>query len=225
MNPVTVLIVAVVCVAVGFLVGILINTLKGDRETPAAPVQTVAQPPAAVTTQVEIARFFRDRPGEPILVEMEGKTYGNSLELDTPQREILEDLVIEVRNFLGQLSVFSNTEPESTGYGGGLYREQKPAFSTSAYASGPSPFTLDQPALAAAPVQAKSIVGQIDDILQDKLSGTKYANEGIRLSESPTKGAVVMIGRTAYPGIDEIPDEEVKEMIRQSVTEWETRAK
>ena len=225
MNPVTVLIVAVVCVAVGFLVGILVNTLKGDRETPEAPAKTVTQPPAPTTTQVEIARFFRDRPGEPILVEMEGKTYGNSLELDTPQREILEDLVIEVRNFLGQLSVFSNAGSDSSGYGGASYMESKPAFSTPVYAPASPALVLDQPAPAAAPVQAKSIVGQIDDILQEKLSRTKHANEGIRLSESPTKGAVVMIGRTAYPGIDEIPDEEVKELIRQSVAEWETRAK
>jgi len=222
MDPVILLVVALVCAAVGFLIGILLNTLRGEREPSESQPEVAPKPPS---TQVEVARFFRDRPGEPIQVEMEGKTFGNSIELNTPQREILEDLIIEVRNFLGQPTAFTSSGYGSAGGSGYTdhYAEAKPAFSTADYTPAAAPAAPAAPAIPAARV--KSIVGQIDDILQDKLSLTGHANEGIRLTESPNQGAVVMIGRNVYPSVDDIPDPEIKELIHQSVIEWERQAK
>jgi len=67
----------------------------------------------------------------------------------------------------------------------------------------------------------KSIVEQIDEILQDKLMTSPLRNRGIRLMELPAKGMVVFVGLERFENIGEIPDEDIQDIIRESVAEWE----
>jgi hypothetical protein len=69
-----------------------------------------------------------------------------------------------------------------------------------------------------------SIVMQINDILQEKLVASDMANKGVFLMELPSKDLVVMVGLTQYPGIDAVPDPEIRKLIRESVAEWESRS-
>jgi hypothetical protein len=69
-----------------------------------------------------------------------------------------------------------------------------------------------------------SIVMQINDILQEKLAASDMANKGVFLMELPSKDLVVMVGLTQYPGIDAVPDPEIRKLIRESVAEWESRS-
>lgn len=70
---------------------------------------------------------------------------------------------------------------------------------------------------------AKSIAAQIDEILQEKLAGSEMQNRAIRLMEIPGKGMVVMVGLEQYQGVSEVPDPEIRELIKASVGEWERR--
>jgi uncharacterized protein (DUF2147 family) len=74
------------------------------------------------------------------------------------------------------------------------------------------------------PPAPKSIVRQIDDVLQKRLAGTATGTRNIRLSESVTGGVEVWVGLQRYTGIDEVPDPEVVAAIRAAISEWETRA-
>jgi hypothetical protein len=49
------------------------------------------------------------------------------------------------------------------------------------------------------------------------------AQRGVRLLELPNKGMVVMVGLEQYSGVDEVPDDEIRSMIKLAVAEWETR--
>jgi hypothetical protein len=69
----------------------------------------------------------------------------------------------------------------------------------------------------------KSIPAQIDEILQGKLAGTPLEKRSIHLTESTSGGVVVQVGLDQYPGIDAVPDEEVRNLIRSAVAEWEKR--
>jgi len=80
--------------------------------------------------------------------------------------------------------------------------------------------TADVPKANAEP---KSIAGQIDEILQEKLTESPLANRAIRLMELPGKGMVVMVGLNQYDGVEAVPDAEVRAMIRSAVAEWERR--
>jgi hypothetical protein len=70
---------------------------------------------------------------------------------------------------------------------------------------------------------ASSIVGQIDAILQARLAGTPLAERGIFLTQSPEGGVNVYVGLTRYNGIDDVPDPEIKSIIRAAISEWENK--
>ena len=69
----------------------------------------------------------------------------------------------------------------------------------------------------------KSIVAQIDDILQEKVLNSPLKDRGVRLMESVDGSMSVYIGFDRYIDIDSIPDEDVIAIIRASVKEWEQR--
>ena len=66
-----------------------------------------------------------------------------------------------------------------------------------------------------------SIVEQVDDILQELLENDPLGTQKIRLTEMPIKGVTVWIGNEYFEGINAVPDENVKQIIRQAVKKWE----
>ena len=72
------------------------------------------------------------------------------------------------------------------------------------------------------PPKTKSLVDEVNEILERKLAETGLTNRGVRLSEDREGSVRVYIGLQGYT-MDEIPDAEIREVIRQAVAEWEAR--
>ena len=68
-----------------------------------------------------------------------------------------------------------------------------------------------------------SIVGQINLVLQEKLAGSALADRDISMSQSAEGGVIVTVGASQYTGVDEVPDAEVKSLIRAAIAEWEKK--
>ncbi|GAB4495174.1 MAG: hypothetical protein OHK0052_02030 [Anaerolineales bacterium] len=66
-----------------------------------------------------------------------------------------------------------------------------------------------------------SIAAQVDEILQTKMKGTRFEQQGIRLMELPGKGMVVMVGMQQFDSIDSVTDPQVKILLKAAVSEWE----
>lgn len=66
-----------------------------------------------------------------------------------------------------------------------------------------------------------SIVEQVDEVLQELLESSLLKGRNIRLTEMPNKGVTVWVGNEYYDGINAVPDEDVKQIIRQAVKKWE----
>lgn len=66
-----------------------------------------------------------------------------------------------------------------------------------------------------------SIVEQVDEVLQELLENNLLKGRNIRLTEMPNKGVTVWVGNEYYDGINAVPDEDVKRIIRQAVKKWE----
>jgi hypothetical protein len=71
--------------------------------------------------------------------------------------------------------------------------------------------------------ESLSIVGQINSVLQARLVGTPLADKGIRLQESLEGGVTVWVGISKFEGVDAVPDNEIKAVIRAAITEWENK--
>ncbi|MFV1858174.1 MAG: hypothetical protein ACC647_02355 [Anaerolineales bacterium] len=70
------------------------------------------------------------------------------------------------------------------------------------------------------PSSPDRMLEEINEILQRSLAGTP--DRGVRLVPDTVTGVKVLIGVKSYE-IEEVPDEKIKELIRQAVAEWEAR--
>ena len=66
----------------------------------------------------------------------------------------------------------------------------------------------------------KSMIQQINDILQDEIASSPTEKRGIRLMESADGSVRVLLGVQSY-ALDDVPDESVQTLIRKAVAIWE----
>lgn len=74
-----------------------------------------------------------------------------------------------------------------------------------------------------APSNPRTMVEQINQILARKILNLPQEKRAIRLVEGPDGNVRVYLGLRVY-ALSEVPDEEVKRLIRESVSEWESRS-
>jgi len=72
------------------------------------------------------------------------------------------------------------------------------------------------------PFSPKSMVDEINEILERRLREEPGKRKAIKLVEMLDGGVNVLIGVDSYP-IDEVPFEDVRNIIREAVSEWEQR--
>lgn len=72
----------------------------------------------------------------------------------------------------------------------------------------------------AAEPKPTSMIEQINAILQEKIDSSGRSHLGVRLMESPSGAARVLIGVQSYDLAD-VPDEEVRKLIQEAVAIWE----
>lgn len=71
------------------------------------------------------------------------------------------------------------------------------------------------------PEESPSIASQVDEILQAHLEGTPLEDRAIRLLDLPNQGMVILVGLEKYQALDEVPDEEIRDVLKTAVAEWE----
>jgi hypothetical protein len=81
---------------------------------------------------------------------------------------------------------------------------------------------LQSKAAEAEPFGPKSMVDEINEILERMLKDEAGKRKAIKLVEMLDGGVNVYIGVDSYP-IDEVPFEDVRQLIRKAVSEWEQR--
>ncbi len=67
----------------------------------------------------------------------------------------------------------------------------------------------------------KTIIDQINDVLDRLVEGTENAKKGIRLEDNGHQGVTVWVGLTRYEGVDALIDPEVQQLIKDAVAKWE----
>lgn len=223
MDLITILILVIVSLVIGFMFSNLVQNLRGGREEVGTPQLSNS------TRYDEIARLWRDRSKENLLVEINGEIYQSVDDLsENHQKEMVlaaSDLRTWLRIFpkaaqISESSAFTTSMDEGSSF---------PSYSpqvTQAEPEKPSlnPFQVFTRATQEVPAQettSKSIVAQIDAILQQKLEGSVFENRGIRLVELPEEGMVVMVGLDKYKDVENVPNKEIRKLIHEAVEEWE----
>jgi len=215
MDITSLLLVGAICIVIGFLVSQLVGSLGKKGEEP-DPTQPARKP---------IVQVWREPEDDSLVIELEGKEYRRSHNLSAKQNNQVQKLILELNDWLTstpiqQLEIPAPITPEKPTPEGKPAEDTKPRLSF-------NPVTMLVNALQAdvqkSQLPVASIVSQIDDILQEKLKDSPLEGEPIRLMELPGKGMVVMVGLEQYDNVDEVPREEIQEIIRSAVKEWEQR--
>jgi len=221
------ILIALVAIGIGFALGSLVTGSRGDR------VQDEKSKTSPVSNLVQVAGVMTDRGGKAVFLQVEGKVIRSINDLSKEQRtRLLPYFEVLASWFSPPASKAAQTVAPLPSFEG--VSEQatlRPA--TAAYGQPPvqrpslNPINVLTRAIQAdinvPQASTKSIAAQIDEILQEKIEGTEMAQRGVRLLELPNKGMVVMIGLDQYGGVDEVPDDEIRSMIKSAVAEWENR--
>jgi hypothetical protein len=230
-------IIGLVCLLAGVMAGLF---LAGSRS--AEPAKNIK----SNKNLIEVLRVWRHKSSGKLAIEIEGKLYEASKELSVNRHTRLVELVDElgfwsggreidqrmaqVGNEAAAVNQPSQTEPQTTPPQGSPSsalqstteiappKKQKISVNSGEKPSRPA---ASEPTNTA-PI--KSIAAQIDDILQEKLESSPLKDRAIRIMELEGKGVVVMIGLDQYEGVSEVPDPEVRALLRECVMEWERTA-
>lgn len=201
---------------VGFLVAALIFSLRNESASQEQPKKQL------LSDAENKVRVWREGGDERLVVEMKGVSYRQGSRLKPEQKKVLDDLVREIQAWLGAATAAAAVATPPA-------EKPKPLKDHSEVAqdrTSLNPLKIFGDALQPqkktdAGEQDLSIVAQIDQLLQTKLEGTHLEDKGIQLVEGPDQGMVIEIGLDKYNEIEAVPDEEVRELIRLSVADWE----
>jgi hypothetical protein len=227
------LLIALVCVAVGVVVGVMVTNLISPK-TPAAP--------ASDPDLEQAAGLWREPQTGSLLVEMDGLKFHSVNDMNDDQRHRLLKGTQDLRLWSGVPEVPQGEEAAATGVelvaGGAPAAElAEGEQSLGQPPSLPVAETIKRPSLNPVEVLARalradvpktgspplSIAGQIDEILQAKLENSSLKGRAIRLMELPGKGMVVMVGLDQYDSVSSVPDPEIRGLLQACVEEWEGR--
>lgn len=229
---ITLILVGVICVILGFVASSLINTLRDDEVLPAEDVAQ-APPGGKKGRYTAIVRLWREKKTGAIVVEFGGKSYVNAVPLDEVQREVLERVAREFRGWLGIGMNNPSMKDDSVAPPAAPDHAKEPAVVSAAAPLERSTVQAPKPPVSQAlksvpgaepaPLSSdnKSIVMQIDDILQDMIASRPAVDTQVRLFEDPQKGVMVSVDEKIYEGIDLVPDGEIQALIREAVATWE----
>ena len=221
------IVVIIVLLLVGGLIGWLYSSL---RKPPSKKIQESGH-----RDLVELVRIHRDRRTNALSIAAGEKYYRRRSDLSVNQVDQLSILLGELMEWLGKPELvqravdaqMGKTVKLEQGAGDTLNLAQPANEKPRSFLLNPldalvNAVDSDVPKDVSKP---RSIASQIDEILQEKLAELPLGGPPIRLIELPEKGMTVLVGLDQYSGIDEIPDPEVKALIRLSVAEWEKRTK
>lgn len=152
----------------------------------------------------KLVGFWRDMKSGRLLVQMEDQWFENTKPMDEALRLRYDRTLREAAQWLDLSLVNPGMEMKT---------EVPMAGAPSGQAVG-----LDE-----LPKRKLSIVEQVDEILQELLSESTLKDQNIRLSEIYNKGVVVWVGMQYFEGIDAVPNEEVKQLIKTAVKKWEVK--
>lgn len=225
-------IIGLISLIVGILLGLLLASLRLSVEQDRSKNSRSLK---------EIFRFYRDRRVGNIVLEINGKIYRKSDNLSTKVHTGLVQLCDEMRIWLGVPEIGDRVQSISP--------EKVSTIQKAQIKSNIERIDEQSDNLARSPVVARtdseklidvqnrvlspenqpvnesssSIATQVDEILQQKLPNSSLKDRVITLLELPDKGLVVVVDSEQYESVDDVPEIEVRELIRESVLEWEKK--
>jgi hypothetical protein len=197
-NLATILTVALVCAAFGFVAGSMLTSIWIDRHSKPAR----AKRKTSEKNGKEIARVLLNSDTDSIDLEIDGEVYRSN---QRPPVSVLEKL--NSTNLLMEQWFRKGENTKSVEDPKGKI-DKKTKNKSSEKESKEEPEEHD-------------MLFEINNIIQEKLKSSSDSNRKIRLAREGMTGVSFWVGESNYTTIDAIPDHQVKDLIKGAVAEWE----
>jgi hypothetical protein len=201
---------------IGFLLGALIFSLRKEP-----PPEQPSQQQRLADSEKSI-RVWREGSDQHFVIEMNGVSYRKGSRLNEDQEQFLIQMVGDLQNWVtispGISAEIEFSPPTSEANIPQTSETSKGTSLNPLKVFGDAMKPLKKPEMDE---DEQSIVSQIDKILQSKLEGTTLEERGIRLVEGPDQGMLIEVGLDRYTEIESVPDDQIRQLIRLSVADWE----
>jgi len=196
--------------------------------------------PQAADQQGEVMRVLRDAERGRVLVQVGGRRYARLREIEDAQvgRRVLWAIADLIR-FTGGMAANAQvvrSAAQEVRWEEAPPTETRPAAAPINAGAGPGAVGVGQsvseffrrgfgPAPVSTPApESRSFVEQIEVILQGQLAALDVPlPHEVHVSAGPDQRLQIQIGRERYGSVDEVPDPQVRALIRAAVAEWERR--
>ncbi|MBN2257325.1 MAG: hypothetical protein JW704_05825 [Anaerolineaceae bacterium] len=206
-------------IVIGLLLGFMINALRGDSS------KRSSSPPEGTTRGIDNILLWHDRKNGRLVVDLDGSTFSRSDQMRSDQLARLETCYGQLKRFLGGQDLTPEyTAPASVTQPPG----RKPPIQTAQpeAISVEAPVIMDKKAIKQIIpeiIKPLSIVGEIDEILQDMISSTPLVERGLKLVETPAHTISVWIDKQRYENIEDVPEDDVKQLLHDAIKKWEDK--
>ncbi len=222
MRPLPPGVIIVVVAALSALAGAVLTwlILYAVGSTPRDAEQDRSQHPESRTD--DVLRVVRTRAGHVVLVHGEKKAHLREIE----DRETGEEVVAAVRAILAFAEGWLPALRQRQGSSAAATTPQRA--SGSGVSSSASPVSVsagtENTSASSSPSELLNLFEQIDALLQKRASERpELAKRGIRLSEDTDGRLLIYVGRDHYRSTEDIPDDEVRAFIRETIRMWENQ--
>ncbi len=72
-------------------------------------------------------------------------------------------------------------------------------------------------------IKIKTVLEEIDDILQAKIADTALAKRGLKVSADSSGAALFFLDGKSYSGAEELPEAEAQAVVKAAIQEWERK--
>jgi hypothetical protein len=217
----TVLIIAFICLAIGYIAGVIVFSISANRQRDAGEEEIDTRPEGLEeaapieTLSKDHTILSRDNRENTLEVMLNGVKITQVSLLNSAQLNSLQNLAVDFQKWIADKTVGPSVSDRPVDV---LPQIGKPAEAPDLKKPGAKKEAAPN---KPAPSGPKSIVQQVDEILQQQITGTPLESKGIKLSDNLSDGVSVWIGLQQFKGIDSVPDQEVIDAIRNAVRTWE----
>jgi hypothetical protein len=213
------LVIAGAGIIIGLLLGFMINSLRGDSSKRSSTASE------GTPSNIDNILLWHDRDSGNLIVDLDGSTFTRSDQMRSDQLARLETCHGQLKRFLG----IQETPPQAATP---ATATQPPTWKPLAEASQPEPVSIVPPAAVdkkgskrplPEPIKPLNIIGEIDEILQEMITSTPLEEQKLKLAETPAHTISVWIGKQQYQSIDEVPDDNIKQVLHAAVKKWEDK--
>ncbi|MCU0484796.1 MAG: hypothetical protein MUC85_01675 [Anaerolineales bacterium] len=225
---------AAIFFTLGILAGYLVSLLRSPRQ-PSKP-KPIEKVPATRDTQstpvqpgeIELARIYRRIEDDQVFLKAEGRLLKTPADVNTTERTWLVLAAEAIYHLLSQKTPQAQkTPPAAPAASPPPAIDWSPAIPVEFEKPSMNPADVIIRAAQAGQPRAeppKSLVEQIDGVLQEILQQSPLPVGEIHLAENADLGLEVRVGSQRYDGIEAVPDAQVRQAIRNAIAEWQKRA-